>query len=159
MTPASPELIRLANFHAACGARIFTGYLEGESAPRYFASDRANAAELARCPACGGELVFRIDESIDSAGVIHRQCVFTVLTAHEMERRYLAARERLCAGAPLDAAAIVCMGAEMEEGRTLEEIAPLYGRTPAALRAEIEAFTAPAATNPEETTTLTIVTP
>ena len=142
--------VRIRDFHGVCGARIFTGWAAGEQRARYYASDALNAAEIARCPVCGEPLVVTEryqQESWDHACTRHRT---TMLTAFEMERRYLAARERLCAGAPLDAEAIVCMSAELDDiyGLTLEEIAPLYGYPDAeTLRNEIAFFTATTTTN------------
>lgn len=138
-------IVRLSNFHSSCGARIFTSYDEaGEK--RYHASDRANAGHIAKCPACGGELVRLIPVIGDYARTegqlhTHLRAESLVITAHAMEQRWLAARERLCAGEPLDAEALVCMSAELEEGRTLEELAPLYGRDHDGLREEIATFT------------------
>jgi hypothetical protein len=137
--------VRIRDFHGVCGARIFTGWAVSERTPRYYASDALNAAELEQCPACGEPLKYWHADSataMSEGGGVHRSRRSTVITAFEMERRYLAARERLCAGAPLDAEPIVCMGAELEEGLTLEEFAPLYGRDPETLRGEIAAFTA-----------------
>jgi len=137
---------RARGFHAACGARIFISFVLGDRRPRYFASNAANARETDTCPVCRESLFLSIRHEYsaaqeDTSGA-HYDLKTTVLTEFEMEQRYLAARERLCDGAPLDAEAIVCMSAELEEGLTLEELAPLYGRDAETLRGEIAAFTA-----------------
>jgi hypothetical protein len=85
--------------------------------------EQPEAAVLEECPHCGAELRNHWP-----------------LTELELLGRLDQARLSQIESRPLDEATVAAMSAELDLGTEFEEVAVLYGRDPAELRAELEAW-------------------